>query len=125
MDGVNLTLKDWTDFIGSWYYKRSYKLTDDFTLEPTSEMMIDMRDGEPLHTIHELPVEMLVNGVYVTDMIPANTLIYPFSADGEGHMTFKLENDTEGRITFSTQDYVNYIDGIEENSYFDNVNYWS
>lgn len=123
IDGVKFSLLDWTDFIGSWDYTREYQLTNSITLEPVSEMMIE-EGGEPLHTIRELPVEMLKDGAYIAGTLPADTMLYPTTGDGESYMDFRLEDGMNGRITYTrNESYEAVIGGLSENEYFDNVDY--
>lgn len=125
VDGTAVTLGDWADFIGSWNYTREYELTDGFELIPVSDVMISMEDSEPLHTIRELPVEMLEDGGYVEKTLPADSLLYPITGDGESYMDFRLEDGRKGRISYTTgEGYMAAIGGLGESEYFDNVDYW-
>ncbi len=126
MDGTHITVEDWADFIGSWYYTRECELTDDFSLVPMSDMMPITEDREPLHTIRELPVEMLVDGEYAAGTLPTGTYLFPTTGDGKSTMCFKLEDGSEGRIRYiRDESFCAMIDGVSEYEYFDNVDYWS
>lgn len=125
VDGAHVILGNWADFIGSWNYTCVYELTDGFELLMVSDVMISMENNEPLHTIRELPVEMMKDGEYVADTVPTDTYLWPVSSDGEGRMTFRLEDGKEGRITYTrNESYEAVIGGVNENEYFDNVEYW-
>ena len=68
---------------------------------------------------------MLVNGEYVENTVPADTCIWPVSVDGEGYMAFRLEDGSNGRITYEQGEYYYAtIDGLSEDEYFDNIEYW-
>ncbi len=122
--GTKITIEDDMDVFGSWYYTRDFLLSDDFTLKPVSDVRITMDGKEPLHTIRKFPVEMLKNGVYVKKTLDKDTYIYPVSTDGESHLIFRLEDGSEGRLTYTFEDYEFYIDGIHEEECFDNIGYW-
>lgn len=125
VSGSEITIEDDTDVFGSWYYTRDFILSDDFTLKPVSDYRIKMVDQkESLHTIKKLPVEILIEGVYVQQTLNEDTYIYPISTDGISYMNFRLEDGSEGRITYTYEDYKFYIDGIHEDEYFDNIGYW-
>lgn len=125
VDGTSVTLGNWRDAIGSWNYTCNYELTDNFMLESVSEDMIVTEGREPLHVIRELPVQMLIGGEYVADMLPAGTLVYPTTTDWKSYMDFRLEDGSAGRITYTRgEDYCAMIDGLSEEEYFDNIEYW-
>jgi hypothetical protein len=124
IDGTNLTLSAWQDFIGSWEYTGEYELTDGFTLVPVSEMTIVMEGREPAHLITELPVMMFVDGEYVEDTLPAGTLLYFTASDGSSYMDFRLTDGSMGRITYTWgKESCAMINGISMYEYFDNVEY--
>lgn len=124
VSGADITIEDDTDVLGSWYYTRNFLLSDDFTLKPVSDYLISTDEMEPLHTIKKLPVEMLIEGAYVQQMLNEGIYIYPVSKDDENHLNFRLENGSEGRIIYTFTDNEFYIDGINEYKYFDNIEYW-
>ncbi len=125
INGDDLTLTGWTEFIGCWDYTCKYTLTDDFKLKPSSGLMIVTAGREPLHTIRELPVEMKADGGYAADTLPADSLLYPTTGDGESYMEFRLENGLQGRITYTRDEsYEAMINGVSEYEYFDNIEYW-
>ncbi len=126
INGTDLTMGSWTETIGDWDYTRDYELTDEFELVPVSDMMIVTQGREPLVAIRELPVEMLDDGEYVKDTLPIDTIIWPVSADGNGHMTFRTENGRTVRITYTVDDEYGYalINGLSVDGFFDNIEYW-
>jgi hypothetical protein len=124
VDGTHVTLSAHMDIIGTWDYTCEFMLISNFTLEQTSDYTILENWMEPLHTIRELPVEMLDGDAYIADVLPIGTLIYPISTDGNSYMRFKLEDGSIGRILFIRGENVEvYIEGIIESEYFDNIAY--
>jgi hypothetical protein len=126
IDETCIIMSSWGDFIGSWGYSREYELTNDFKLAPVSDMMIETEGSEPLVAIRKVPVEMGTDSAYTADTLPAGTSVWPVSADGEGHMTFRLKDGRTGRITYTQDDDYGYalIDGVNVDEYFDNIEYW-
>ncbi len=124
-EGAHVVLASVTEAIGSWFYTREYMLSESFALEPVSEMRIDAQAAEPLHTIRTLPVEVLLDGEYAADTLPADMLLYPTATDGKTYLSFTLEDGTEGRVLFTRgEDYMTQINGLPEEDYFDNLDYW-
>ncbi len=122
----SVTLRDWCDAIGSWDYTREYALSGSFSLVPVSDMYIVLEGREPLRTIRNLPVEMLVNGAYTEATLPADTLIYPARTDAETYLGFTLKDGREGRVLLTRdEDYITTIEGLPEEEYFDNIEYWN
>ncbi|MHB1314267.1 MAG: M56 family metallopeptidase [Christensenellales bacterium] len=124
ISGTGVTVAAHIDVIGTWDYTCTFKLKNDFTLEQSSDYKIMKNWMEPLHTIRQLPVEMLVGGAYAADTLPAGTVVHPVATDGSSYLTFKLDDGSAGRINFTRGEHVEaYIDGVIESEYFDNIAY--
>ncbi len=121
----SVTVRDDLVMLGSWVYTCEYKITSHYTLQQTSEMMLDMEYKDPPHTIRPLPVQLLDGNVYSDDTLPVGTLIYPISTNGSSYMKFRLEDGREGRVIGSFDGgYTFKINGLDESQYFDNLDYW-
>lgn len=129
LDGQNGTvlLEDAVDVLGTWLAQRTYTLdTESFTLVPAEDVWTiqSTSDSAPVVTTKDLPVELLENGTYQAATLPPGTALLPTTTDEETFVTFRIPEDgREGRISFERRDYMIYIDGEEDSSWFETLNY--
>lgn len=128
INGTKVTIGDYVDMLGTWDYHCDYNLNNDFTLSPNTDYIIDNTQNNFLHTIKNLPVQMLIGGVYTDKTLDAGAYIYPTSTDGSKYIKFKLKDGSEGRVFVTKVNFSDYnclflINGISENEYFDNIDY--
>ncbi len=124
VSGTQVTLGGHMDVIGTWDYTCQFQLENTFKLNKSSDYTILDNWMEPLHTIRELPVEMLSGGAYTPGTLPTDTTLQPTNTDGKTYLSFSLNDGSTGRILFTRGDtYEAIIGGLPESDYFDNIAY--
>ncbi len=125
-----LWFSEMTDFLGSAGGKRTYSGDD---LSPDSEWitMTYIPTAEELETEREdlieywlrhtvRPVPCTIDGK--PGMIPADTYLYPLRIrDDEQLAEVALLDGTVAQIACTVEDWYYYIDGLEQQEYFDNL----
>lgn len=125
VSGTDIRAEDDVRVIGSWHCRRDFKLTNSFNLESATDYIITMDEKQPLHVIKELPVEMLIGGVYSEQTLQPGTYIYPESTNILTYLKFKLEDGSSGIINYHKSGSNFFIGGlIHDYEYFDNIEYW-
>jgi len=124
IDGVTITAASYIDALGTYLSQCEFTLGKDLTLSPAGDGLWQMKDNNQyITTTAEVPVELLTNGAYADGTLAPGTSIRITASDAMTVAYFVEQDGTEGRVYYTNEEGLIYIDGVQDWDCFETLPY--
>ncbi len=115
------------DALGTWTDAyRAYRISTSFTFEPEPPDLSMIRNAATSRVLtanQKIPAQFFVNGALVPGTIETGDRLLPYAADQNSTVYFRMEDGRTGVLKIERREYMIYIDGVQDEEAFDNVQY--
>jgi hypothetical protein len=124
VEGVTVTAEDYIDALGTYMSTCEFTLDKDLTLNPVGDGLWHTIDNSQyITTTAQVPVEILENGAYVDGTLLPGISIRITASDSATVAYFEEQDGTQGRVYYTSEEGLLYINGVQDWDCFETLPY--
>ena len=126
VEGSLIAIVGHVDMLGTYAFRREYTVGQYFALVPEGDGLYHItEDARFLVTARELPVQLFVNGLFVSGTLPVGTRLRITATDGGTEALFITMDGRTGRLAVALQmdPWAVLIDGVPGEEWFEELPY--